>query len=235
MDQFEGRLKQLEKGSNRAFLVGSYFAQKEKVLAENDLEELSSLAYTYGLQSVGSILVHLHRIDPAFYVGKGKVQELALLSQENQASIVIFDEELSPQQQKNVEEVLKVPVIDRTELILGVFNQRAKTSEAKIQIELAECQYQFPRLKRLWTHLSRQKTGGGGSGGYLKGEGEKQIEIDRRILKTKMHRLQKELKEVVAHREIQRKARIRNKTPSFAIVGYTNVGKSTLFHALTEA
>jgi GTP-binding protein HflX len=125
-------------------------------------------------------------------------------------------------------------VIDRTELILAVFAARAQTKEAKLQIELASCRYQLPRLKRLWTHLGRQRSGGA-SGGAVKGEGEKQIEIDKRIVKRQIDTLQKELEEVRRHRETQRKARTKAEIPSFAIVGYTNVGKSTLLRALTDA
>jgi GTP-binding protein HflX len=147
---------------------------------------------------------------------------------------VIFDDEISPQQQRNLEKALGKPVIDRTELILGVFAQRAQTKEAKIQIELASCRYQQPRLRRLWTHLSRQRTGGSG-GGFLKGEGEKQIEIDRRIIKKQIDQLQGELEEVIKHRRTQRRARARTGIPTFAIIGYTNAGKSTLMNALTKA
>ena len=158
--------------------------------------------------------------------------------EEQQLDLAIFDEEISPQQQRNLEKALKKPVIDRTELIVGVFAQRAQSREARIQVELAASRYQLPRLTRLWTHLSRQRTGGGGGkggGGFLKGEGEKQIEIDRRILRKRIDQLQAELKEVKKHRETQRRARIRTGIPTFAIIGYTNVGKSTLLKALTDA
>ena len=128
-------------------------------------------------------------------------------------------------------------VMDRTEVILGVFAQRAQTKEARLQIELAKIKYEAPRLKRMWTHLSRQQgtSGSGGGGAYLKGEGEKQIEIDRRILKRKIDQLQKEIQEVRAHRDTQRISRIRSEIPVFAIIGYTNAGKSTLLNALTDA
>jgi len=147
---------------------------------------------------------------------------------------VIFDDEISPQQQRNLEKLLECVVIDRTELILGVFGQRARTREAKIQIELATFRYQMPRLRRLWTHLHRQRSGGAG-GGAVKGEGEKQIEIDRRIIRSRIDRLEEEFETVKKQRQIQRRLRERTRIPTFAIIGYTNVGKSTLMNALTDA
>ncbi|MCB1084024.1 MAG: GTPase HflX, partial [Simkania sp.] len=148
------------------------------------------------------------------------------------ADVIIFDDEISPNQQRNLEKIFKKPVIDRTELILEIFSQRAQTKEALLQVELAKCQYQLPRLKRLWTHLSRQSAGGKG---FLKGEGEKQIEIDRRLVQKRITQLKKGIEEVRHHRDIQRRARKRSGIPTFSIIGYTNVGKSTLLHALTEA
>ena len=137
-----------------------------------------------------------------------------------------------PYQQRNLEQAFKKPVMDRTELIIEVFAQRAQTIEARLQIELAKIRYQLPRLKRLWTHLSRQVAGGGG---FTKGAGEKQIELDRRMLRQRVTRLQKEIEEVRAVRATQRASRIRTGIPTFAIVGYTNAGKSTLLKSLTQA
>jgi GTP-binding protein HflX len=232
----QGRLYDLTPHEKRALLVGTY-GQSKKDQAEEQLDELSSLGDTYGLETAIKLPVPLREIDSSTFIGKGKVEEIALLSQEQSIDIVIFDDEISPQQQRNLEKALKKPVIDRTELILGVFAQRAHTREARIQVEIAATRYQLPRLTRLWTHLSRQRSGGSGKsgGGFVKGEGEKQIELDRRMLKRRIDQLEKELDEVKKTRETQRRARKRSGIPTFAIIGYTNVGKSTLLRALTKA
>lgn len=232
-----GRLQDLKGPSKRAILIGTYQGGKEKPQAEEQLSELASLCDTYGLESALSLPCPIREFDPGTFLGKGKVEEIRGLVLEHTADLVIFDDEISPQQQRNLEKILECLVIDRTELILGVFAQRAHTREARIQIELATCRYQLPRLKRLWTHLSRQRTGGGGKGGggYLKGEGERQIEIDRRLLRTRIDRLQSDLEDVKKTRETQRRSRKRSGIPTFAIIGYTNAGKSTLLRALTDA
>jgi GTP-binding protein HflX len=214
--------------------VGVCLAKEDKPIAEEHLKELESLAKTLGLEAKQSVVVSIRNFDAATFIGSGKVSELADLVNQEGIDVIIFDDEISPNQQKNLEQIFKKPVIDRTELILEIFADRAQTKEAQLQIELAQIRYQLPRLKRMWTHLSRQKVGGGG-GGYLKGEGEKQIEIDRRILKAKIAKLEKELKEVRAIRETQRQQRLKTRIPTFAIVGYTNAGKSTLLNALTDA
>jgi GTP-binding protein HflX len=216
---------------NNAMLIGVYLSKEDKTAAEEQVKELASLATTYGFESKSEHLVHLRSFDVATYIGSGKVEELAKIAHDQNIDVIIFDDEISPNQQKNLEQVFKKPVIDRTELILEIFAQRAHTKEAALQIELAQIRYQLPRLKRLWTHLSRQRSGGGG----MMGEGEKQIEIDRRILKARITRLEKDLLEVRAHRDTQRQARLKSKIPTFAIVGYTNAGKSTLLNALTDA
>jgi GTP-binding protein HflX len=223
--KFDSKLK------GKALLVGTYKSSMERPSCIDQLQELRALAETFGLEtSLEPLTISLKKIDAATFIGSGKVEEIALM----EGDVVIFDDELSPHQQRNLEKEIKKPVIDRAELILGIFGQRAKSKEARIQIELASLQYQLPRLKRLWTHLSRQRSGGA-SGGAVKGEGEKQIEIDRRLLKTKIDRLQEELKEVKRVRETQRRARERTGIPTFAIIGYTNAGKSTLLKALTDA
>lgn len=232
----KGRLFDLEPKARRALLVGTYkTGVSSKETCEEQLQELKSLGDTYGIEAVVLLSAPLRQIEAATFIGKGKVQEIANLAVAEKIDLVVFDDEISPQQQRNLEKAIGKPIIDRAELILGVFAQRAHTKEAKIQIELAASRYQLPRLTRLWTHLSRQKTGGGGKGGFLKGEGEKQIEIDRRILKRRIDQLQKELVEVRKTRDLQRKARERSGIPTFAIIGYTNVGKSTLLKALTDA
>ena len=212
-----------------AILVGSYFSQKDLPHAEKTLDELESLAWTYGFETLHKIPCLLKKIDASTFIGKGKVEEIALL----EGDVVIFDDEISPKQQRNLEKKTGKPVIDRRELILEVFAQRAQTREARLQIELAKVRYQLPRLRRLWTHLSRQSQGGGG--GYLKGEGERQIEIDRRLLKRRITQLKREIEEVKRQRSVQRAKRMKSGVPTFAIVGYTNAGKSTLMNALTQA
>lgn len=215
-----------------AMVAGSYDRAKDIPLCKEHLDELAALAKTYGFEVVAKIPCSIRAIDAALYFGKGKIEELRLQAEELKADVVIFDEEISPNQQKNLERIFKRPVIDRTELILEIFYQRAKTKEAMLQIELAKSHYQLPRLKRLWTHLSRQTAGAGGA---TKGVGETQIEIDRRLVRKRIDVLNKEIKEVRHHRETQRRSRIRSGIPTFAIIGYTNVGKSTLLNALTEA
>lgn len=231
-----GRLFDLTPRERRAMLVGTYLGATEKLETDEQLGELENLASTYGLETVQRVMAPLRAVDSSTYIGKGKVEELQQICAEKEIDIVVFDDEISPQQQRNLEKGLGRPVIDRTELILGVFAQRAQTKEARIQVELAASRYQFPRLTRLWTHLSRQRSGGGkGGSGAVKGEGEKQIEIDRRILKNEIVKLQADLKDVQKIRETQRMARKRSGIPTFAIIGYTNSGKSTLMKALTEA
>lgn len=223
----------------KALLVSVYKGNDMKLLCEEHLQELALLAETYGLEIVGKVPCAVRKFDAANFVTEGKLEELIEASKVSDADLVIFDDEISPAQQRNLEKLFKIPVIDRTEVILGVFAQRAQTKEARLQIELAQVKYQAPRLKRMWTHLSRQAGsaggGGGGGGGYLKGEGEKQIEIDRRILKRRIDHLQSEINEVRAIRETQRGSRMRSDIPTFAIIGYTNAGKSTLLNSMTDA
>lgn len=230
-----GRLHELSPRDKKPLLVGTYENTKNKGQCEEQLLELESLGDTFGLEKGIKLATPIREIDASTYIGSGKVEEIRQMAMDHEVGIVIFDDEISPQQQRNLEKAIQKPVIDRAELILGVFAQRAQTREAKIQVEIAAARYQMPRLTRLWTHFSRQKVGGGGKGGFLKGEGEKQIELDRRILRRKLVNLEKELKEVKKHRDIQRRSRIRTGIPTFAIVGYTNAGKSTLLNALTEA
>src|SRR3989304_1989587 len=223
------------KSMKTAFLIGAYYSGDDKKDCEDYLNELELLCQTFGLKVVGKESCPIKKLDAGTYLGKGKLEELCLKVQELSADVVIFDEEISPHQQRNLEKIFAHPVIDRTELIIEVFAQRAQTKEARLQIELAKVKYQMPRLKRLWTHLSRQ-TGTSGSGGaYLKGEGEKQIEIDRRILKRRIDSLKNELEDVAEQRDTQRTLRRRTGIPTFAIVGYTNAGKSTLLNTLTKA
>ena len=214
-----------------ALLVGIYRGKEGRLRCQEHLEELESLADTFGIDVIAKMPCSVRKIEAATFLTRGKLQEVAELVQEHKATLVIFDDEISPAQQRNLEKQLKVAVMDRTELILEIFAARAETKEAALQIELAKIQYEFPRLKRLWSHFSRQRM----SGGYLKGEGEKQIEIDRRLLQRRVDRLEKELAIVRKTRATQKALRVRSRIPTFALVGYTNAGKSTLLNALTEA
>ena len=215
----------------RALLVAVHKGSSEKEEALEHVRELSALADTYGIEELFEDLCSIRKYDASTYVTKGKLEELVEKAKELEVDVIVFDDELPPSQQRNLESAFKIPVMDRTEIILEVFVKHAKTREARLQIELAKCKYQLPRLKRMWTHLSRQR----GGGVHTKGEGEKQLEIDRRLLQRRMDRLQKALEAVRAQRSTQRRARDRNEVPTFALVGYTNAGKSSMMNALTEA
>lgn len=223
----------------RAFLVSVYKGSADQKACIEHLDELEFLSETYGVEVVGKTPCSIRKYTAATLVTEGKLEELIELSKECKAELVIFDDEISPAQQRNLEKRFGIPVMDRTGVILEVFAKHAKTREARLQVELAKVRYEAPRLKRMWTHLERQSGtsggGGGGGGGYLRSVGEKQIEIDRRILKKRIASLQSELDEVKASREVQRSQRVRTETPTFALIGYTNVGKSTLLNALTDA
>lgn len=225
-----------EHDTKKAFLISVFMHPTPEELAKEHLDELELLAQTFGYTVVGKAPARIRKYDPAMVISEGKLEELLALVKEAKATHVIIDDEIAPSQQRNLEAYFGRPVGDRTEVILGVFNQRARTKEARLQVELASVKYQAPRLKRLWRHLSRQAGGGSSAGsGFTKGEGEKQIELDRRILKDKIDDLKKELKEVESQREVQRGLRKKAGIPTMAIIGYTNAGKSTLMNALTEA
>ena len=216
-----------------AILIGLYKSGKDRNLCEEHLNELAFLADTYDIEALKSIPCPIKKFDASTCLGKGKLEEIKEVLEECNADVIIFDDEIFPSQQRNLEKLFGCPVMDRTELILGIFAKRAHSKDAKLQVELAQAKYQLPRLKRMWSHFSRQSTGKAGA--YLKGEGEKQIEIDKRIFKKRISQLQKELKEIALHRKIQRNARISSGIPTLAIIGYTNAGKSTLLKTLTNA
>ncbi len=218
----------------RVALVGVRQSGESDAVCQEQLDELRELAWTYGFEVVEKFVCPIKKFISATYIGHGKAEEIGAFAEANNVDAIIFDDEISPNQQKNLEEITKKPVLDRTELILEVFAQRAKTKEASLQIELARIRYQLPRLKRMWTHLSREKTGGGGTSAF-RGAGEQQIEVDKRILKSRIAMLEKEIKGIREQRETQRSSRVRSGVPTFAIVGYTNAGKSTLLNALTSA
>ena len=197
-------------------------------VAEEHLEELAALAASGGALAVGSAFQRRAAPDPATFVGRGKAEEIGKAARELGADLVIFDEDLSGSQTKNLEKLLALPVLDRSALILEIFSQRAQSSEARTQVELARSKYQLPRLTRAWGHLSRQEGGIGVRGG----EGETQLEADRRVLRQRIRRLERDLGKIERTRAVQRGSRER--TPTVALTGYTNAGKSTLFNALTR-
>ncbi len=188
------------------------------------------MTVTAGAEVVGASIQRRQNPNPAFYVGKGKLEELAELKEELEYDVVIFDDELSPTQERNLEEALGVKIIDRSALILDIFAKRAQTHEGRLQVELAQHQYLLPRLAGQWSHLERL---GGGIG--TRGPGEKQIETDRRLIRNKIHRLQKDIEQVRKHRALYRHQRAKQGIPVVAIIGYTNAGKSTLLNALSNA
>jgi GTP-binding protein HflX len=219
-----------------ALLIGVFKSGNERTTCDENLNELARLCDTYGLTPVDMVACSIKKFEAGTYLGSGKINELVALADAKSADVIIFDDEISPHQQRNLEELFKRPVIDRTELIIEVFAKSARTREARLQVEHAQIKYQFPRLKRLWTHLGRQTgSGGGGGGAYLRGAGETQIEMDRRTLRRRLTQVEAELEAVKDHRETQRSGRLRSGIPTFAIIGYTNAGKSTLLNTLTKA
>ena len=198
--------------------------------AEDSIEELAQLATTAGAEIVGATVQRLARPTPAYYIGRGKVQELVELRDRLGYDLAIFDDELSPTQQRNLERALEVKIIDRTALILDIFSRRAHTHEGRLQVELAQHQYLLPRLAGQWSHLERL---GGGIG--TRGPGETQIETDRRLVRERIGRLKREIEQVRRHRALYRRQRSASGIPVAALIGYTNAGKSTIFNALSHA
>lgn len=222
----------------RAFLIGAYFDRRKAQEASDLLEELEELVETLGIQVVGRELVFAREMTARHLIGKGKTQELIAQAKELDAECIVFDNELSPAQQRAWEGDSSLCVIDRHEVILDIFNMRAKTREARLQVELARMEYSIPRLTRMWAHLDRQGGGaGGGAGGAgaARGEGETQLEVDRRMAYKRLDRVKAELEEVKRQRDTMRKERSRVPVPHAAIVGYTNAGKSSLLNKLTQA
>ncbi len=224
----------------RAFLVGVKLKGELQSDAENSLEELRRLAETAGMEVLAEIIQPKETPDPAYFIGRGKLEELEAIVSELEVEAVVFDNDLTPAQTRNLEKSLDIVVVDRTSLILQIFAQRAQTKAAKLQVDLAQLQYALPRLTRMWTHLSRLGTGAGGTagvgagraGGVVRGPGETQLQIDRRLIHTQISRVKKALQKVEKHRRVQRKQR--QEMINVSLVGYTNAGKSTLFNALTS-
>ena len=218
------------RATEKTILVGLEHDGVTKWDLEESLNELRELAATAGATVVDTVTQKLQHPTAPYYIGKGKAEEVGALCTEHGAGSIIFDDELSPAQGRNLESVTSKKILDRTQLILDIFARRARSREGRLQIELAQLQYLLPRLTRMWTHLSRQ-TGGIGT----RGPGETQLEVDRRRVQERIARLQKDLEEVRKHRAIQREGRARHQWPVVAIVGYTNAGKSSLLNRLTKA
>ena len=203
---------------------------RQGVDADTELAELNELARAAGVKPVARLVQHRARADTRTYVGKGKLEELKERYADSAAEVLLVDDELSPAQQRQLEDTLKARVVDRTQLILDIFAQHAVSSEGKLQVELAQLAYNLPRMRGLWQHLERL---GGGVG--TRGPGESQLESDRRLARRRINLLQSRLRELSKQRNTRRKARRRSETPTIALAGYTNVGKSTLLNALTDA
>jgi GTP-binding protein HflX len=233
---FEQGYYKLAQSGERALLMGIHAggAQAERDL-QDTLDELSQLAKSAGAVVVDRVTQARKHPDPGTYIGSGKADEFAFLIQQLQIDVVIADDELSPVQQRNLERILRTKVIDRTELILDIFAQRAQSREGKIQVELAQLQYEMPRLKGRGRAFSQQTAVGAKGGIATRGPGETRLETDRRLLRDRVTQLEKEAEQVVRHRQFQRQSRKQSHMPLIALVGYTNAGKSTLMRRLTQA
>lgn len=214
----------------RAYLVGIVRNGEHPIETEQHLDELSSLADTAAFEEAGRAILPRRTIHPATFIGKGQAEEVGLMARALDASLVIVDEDLSPAQSRNLESVFDLPVVDRSGLIIDIFAERAQSRLARTQVEIAQLEYLLPRLAGRWSHLSRQV--GGGPGG-TKGEGEKQIELDRRMIRRRVDALRRDMSRLLKGRGVRRKAR--RLLPQAAFVGYTNVGKSSLFNAMVRA
>ena len=215
--------------AERAFLVAVEARGGRAVLdAESSLDELALLAHTAGAEVAGRAVQRMARPNPAHYIGKGKLEEIVADREDTNYTLVVFDDELSPSQQRNLENALGVKVLDRTALIIDIFARRAQTREARLQVELAQSQYLLPRLAGQWSHLERHEGRIG-----TRGPGESQLETDRRLVRNRITRLRREIDEVRQQRALHRRRRARQGVPVVALVGYTNAGKSTLLRAIS--
>ena len=212
-------------------LIGIQHPKMTRQETEYLLAELAELTTNLDIPIAREMIIKLRQPTPAFLIGKGKLEEIIGIVQEENIDVLIFDEELSPAQQRNWERESKIAVIDRQEVIIDIFSERAQTKEAVLQVALARMEYSLPRLTRAWTHLSRQRGGGTGA----RGQGETQLEADRRMINDRIAITKRELKEVIKHRHVQRAKRLRRPVPTVSIVGYTNAGKSSLLNKLTQS
>jgi len=229
--QLKSLVNLTRKRSERVFLVSVELKNRGRAELRESLDELAELAQTAGAEVAGDGIQKMESLNAATFIGKGKAEEFSKFCRSNGVDTVIFDDELSPAQTRNLEKIFGCKIMDRTALILEIFGQRARTREGKLQIEHAQLKYLLPRLTRYWSHLSRQR----GSTGSIGGEGESQLEADRRKLSERIEKIESELEKVVRQRETQRAGRQRSEWPLASIVGYTNAGKSTLLNALTGA
>ena len=221
----------------RALLVGTGIGTRDAEAAQASLDELALLVDTAGADPVELVLQRRDAPDPATYIGSGKAKELQELADTLDVDLVVFDDELTPAQQRNLEKLFKVDVVDRVALILDIFAQHARSQEGMVQVELAQLRYRLPRLRGRGLQLSQQGAGGGARGGLVgnRGPGETQLEVDRRRIQTRISRLERELDTLAKNRNTQRKGRRRSARSTVALVGYTNAGKSTLLNRLTDA
>ncbi|MCR5442869.1 MAG: GTPase HflX [Sphaerochaetaceae bacterium] len=214
-----------------AMLVVTSDQASSRTAAQKNRDELESLCSTLGIRCAAWDFFNIRSFNSATYIGSGQVQRLAWIAQENQCNLVVFNNSISPRIQRNLEEILGIAVVDRQEIILQIFADRATTREARLQVELAQLQYSLPRLKRKWADLSQQRGGVKGA----KGSGEKQLELDRRQAQTRIVRLKREIAEIGKSRDVQRRNRTSGKIANVAIVGYTNSGKSTLLNRISDS
>ncbi len=221
----------------RALLVGTGIGTHDAEAAQASLDELALLVDTAGADPVELVLQRRDTPDPATYIGSGKAKEMQELAETLDIDLVVFDDELTPAQQRNLEKLFAVDVVDRTALILDIFAQHAKSQEGMVQVELAQLRYRLPRLRGRGKQLSQQGAGGGARGGLVgnRGPGETQLEVDRRRIQTRITRLERDLDRLAKNRDTQRKGRRRSARSTVALVGYTNAGKSTLLNRLTDA
>jgi GTP-binding protein HflX len=226
-------VKEKPKLVERALLVRINQTPEDNAISAEMLVELTELVRSLGIEVVEKLEIRIRQPQARYYLGEGKAMQVLDIAQAATCDVIIFDNAISPAQQRNWESLAaqKILVIDRQEVILDIFGERAQTKEARLQVELARLEYQLPRLKRAWTHLNRQR----GGGAIQRDAGETQLELDQRIVRTRIARLKRELVDVIRHREVQRKQRMSVPIPTGAIVGYTNAGKSSLLNALTQS
>ena len=227
----KGLIDIINRETERVFIIGVQLKGEDAWCIDGSLDELEELVGTAGGEVAGRGTQRLDKVNAATFIGPGKAREFAEECTVAKVDTVVFDEELSSAQGRNLEKIFECKILDRTALILDIFSQRARTREGKLQVELAQLNHLLPRLTRFWTHLSRQKGGIGMRGG----EGESQLEVDRRKVRERIDRIQRDLELVMRHRSVQRTGRKRNQWPLGSLVGYTNAGKSTLFNAITGA